>query len=130
MKGIVLADTRTVEVREVPDAEIKQSTNVLMRGTSTAICGPTFTSLKAECPMAVISLATNLWALRKWERGSLGSQRRSDRGPNSNLLRVLSKLGPRIQCITLTTHSGALVLPTATPTRADCFASHPVQRCA
>ncbi|MCU1292810.1 MAG: hypothetical protein JWP08_1660, partial [Bryobacterales bacterium] len=68
MKGIVLADTRTVEVREVPDAEIKQSTNVLMRGTSTAICGPTFTSLKAECPMAVISLATNLWALwRKWE---------------------------------------------------------------
>jgi hypothetical protein len=119
MKGIVLADTRTVEVREVPDAEIKQSTNVLMRGTSTAICGPTFTSLKAECPMAVISLATNLWALRrKGKRGSLGSQRRSDRCPNSNLLRVLSKLRPRIQCITLTTHSGALVLPTATPTRA------------
>lgn len=39
MKGIILADTRTVEVRDIPDAEIQESTDVLMRLTSSAICG-------------------------------------------------------------------------------------------
>ncbi len=39
MKGVVLTGTRQVQVQDVPDAEIKDSTDVLMRVTSTAICG-------------------------------------------------------------------------------------------
>jgi glutathione-independent formaldehyde dehydrogenase len=39
MKGVVLTGTRQVKVQDVPDAEIKDSTDVLMRVTSTAICG-------------------------------------------------------------------------------------------
>ncbi len=39
MKGVVLKGTRQVQVQDVPDAEIKDSTDVLMRVTSTAICG-------------------------------------------------------------------------------------------
>lgn len=39
MKGVILADTRKVEIRDIPDAEIQESTDVLMRITSTAICG-------------------------------------------------------------------------------------------
>jgi glutathione-independent formaldehyde dehydrogenase len=39
MKGVILADTRTVEIQDIPDAEIVASTDVLMRITSTAICG-------------------------------------------------------------------------------------------
>ncbi len=39
MKAVVLEETRRIEVREVPDAEMKASTDVLMRVTSSAICG-------------------------------------------------------------------------------------------
>lgn len=39
MKGVVLTGTHDVQVREIPDAEIQKSTDVLMRITSTAICG-------------------------------------------------------------------------------------------
>ena len=39
MRGVVLTDTHEVQVRDLPDAEIQTSTDVLMRVTSTAICG-------------------------------------------------------------------------------------------
>ncbi len=39
MKGVVLTGTHEVQVQEIPDAEIQESTDVLMRVTSTAICG-------------------------------------------------------------------------------------------
>ena len=39
MKGVILSGTHEVEVKEMPDAEIKESTDVLMRVTSSAICG-------------------------------------------------------------------------------------------
>ncbi|MBV9033316.1 MAG: glutathione-independent formaldehyde dehydrogenase [Acidobacteriaceae bacterium] len=39
MKGIILVEPHKVEVRQIPDAEIQESTDVLMRVTSTAICG-------------------------------------------------------------------------------------------
>ncbi len=39
MKAVVLAETRTIEVREVADAEMAATTDVLMRVTSSAICG-------------------------------------------------------------------------------------------
>jgi glutathione-independent formaldehyde dehydrogenase len=39
MKAVVLTGTRAVEVREVPDATIVEPTDILMRVTSTAICG-------------------------------------------------------------------------------------------
>jgi glutathione-independent formaldehyde dehydrogenase len=39
MKGVILTATQEVQVKEIPDAEIKESTDVLMRVTSTAICG-------------------------------------------------------------------------------------------
>jgi glutathione-independent formaldehyde dehydrogenase len=39
MKAVILEDTRQIVVREVPDAEMKETTDVLLRLTSTAICG-------------------------------------------------------------------------------------------
>jgi glutathione-independent formaldehyde dehydrogenase len=39
MKAVVLEETRKIIVREVSDAEIRESTDILLRLTSTAICG-------------------------------------------------------------------------------------------
>jgi glutathione-independent formaldehyde dehydrogenase len=39
MKAVILEETRRIVVREVPDAEIQQTTDALLRITSTAICG-------------------------------------------------------------------------------------------
>jgi glutathione-independent formaldehyde dehydrogenase len=39
MKAVVLEETRRILVREVPDAQMRESTDVLLRITSTAICG-------------------------------------------------------------------------------------------
>ena len=39
MKAVILEETRKISVREVPDAEMKDTTDVLLRITSTAICG-------------------------------------------------------------------------------------------
>jgi glutathione-independent formaldehyde dehydrogenase len=39
MKAVVLEETRRIAVREVPDAEMMETTDVLLRVTSTAICG-------------------------------------------------------------------------------------------
>ena len=39
MKAVVLEETRKIVVREVPDAEMHETTDVLLRLTSTAICG-------------------------------------------------------------------------------------------
>ncbi len=39
MKAVVVLEARNVVVREVPDAEMRKSTDVLLRLTSTAICG-------------------------------------------------------------------------------------------
>src|SRR6476660_3167125 len=39
MKAVVLEETRQIVVREVPDAEMRETTDVLLRVTSTAICG-------------------------------------------------------------------------------------------
>jgi glutathione-independent formaldehyde dehydrogenase len=39
MKAVVLEETRRILVREVPDAQMRETTDVLLRITSTAICG-------------------------------------------------------------------------------------------
>lgn len=39
MRAVVYADVRTVEVREVPDATVETETDVVVRITSTALCG-------------------------------------------------------------------------------------------
>ncbi len=39
MKGVVLKETHVVEVRDLPNASMVESTDALMRVTSTAICG-------------------------------------------------------------------------------------------
>ncbi len=39
MKAVVLEETRTIAVKEVPDAEMREQTDVLLRVTSSAICG-------------------------------------------------------------------------------------------
>jgi len=39
MKAVILEETRRIVVREVPDAEMQQTTDVLLRITSSAICG-------------------------------------------------------------------------------------------
>jgi glutathione-independent formaldehyde dehydrogenase len=39
MKAVVLEETRRIVVRDVPDAEMKETTDALLRITSTAICG-------------------------------------------------------------------------------------------
>lgn len=39
MKAVVLEETRKIVVRNVPDAEMRESTDVLLRLSSTAICG-------------------------------------------------------------------------------------------
>ena len=39
MKAVMLEDTRRISVREVPDAQMRETTDVLLRLTSTAICG-------------------------------------------------------------------------------------------
>jgi len=39
MKAVVLEQTRKISVREVPDAEMQDTNDVLLRVTSTAICG-------------------------------------------------------------------------------------------
>lgn len=39
MKAVVLEDTRRIVVRDMPDAEMKDTSDVLLRLTSTAICG-------------------------------------------------------------------------------------------
>ena len=39
MKAVVFAGTRSVEVREVPDAVLEEPTDVVLRVTSSAICG-------------------------------------------------------------------------------------------
>jgi glutathione-independent formaldehyde dehydrogenase len=39
MKAVVLEDTRRILVREVPDAQMRETTDVLLRITSSAICG-------------------------------------------------------------------------------------------
>jgi glutathione-independent formaldehyde dehydrogenase len=39
MKAVVFADVRSVSVREVPDAEIEEPTDAVIRVTSSAICG-------------------------------------------------------------------------------------------
>ena len=39
MRGVILVEPYKVEVRDIPDAELTETTDVLMRITSTAICG-------------------------------------------------------------------------------------------
>lgn len=39
MKAVVLEETRNIVVREVPDAEMRDTTDVLLRLASTPICG-------------------------------------------------------------------------------------------
>jgi glutathione-independent formaldehyde dehydrogenase len=39
MKAVVFAGTRSVEVREVPDAVLEEPSDVVIRVTSSAICG-------------------------------------------------------------------------------------------
>ncbi len=39
MKAVVLEETRRILVREVPDAQMRETTDVLLRVTSSAICG-------------------------------------------------------------------------------------------
>ncbi len=39
MKAVVLEETRQIAVKQVPDAEMQAQTDILMRVTSTAICG-------------------------------------------------------------------------------------------
>src|ERR1700733_14818197 len=39
MKAVVFSDVRSVAVREVPDAEIEEPTDAVIRVTSSAICG-------------------------------------------------------------------------------------------
>lgn len=39
MKAVILKETREIVVGEVPDAEMRETTDVLVRLTSTAICG-------------------------------------------------------------------------------------------
>lgn len=39
MKAVVLEETRKISVREVPDAEMQDAADILLRITSTAICG-------------------------------------------------------------------------------------------
>ncbi len=39
MRAVVLEDTRQIVVKDIPDAEMKETTDVLLRVTSTAICG-------------------------------------------------------------------------------------------
>ena len=39
MKAVVFAGTRSVEVREVPDAVLEEPADVVPRVTSSAICG-------------------------------------------------------------------------------------------
>lgn len=39
MKAVILEDTRRIAVRELPDAEMRETTDVLLRITSSAICG-------------------------------------------------------------------------------------------
>ncbi len=39
MKGAILAEPYKIEIREIPDAGLQETTDVLMRVTSTAICG-------------------------------------------------------------------------------------------
>ena len=39
MKAVILEETRKILVREVPDAEMQDTTDVMLRITSTAICG-------------------------------------------------------------------------------------------
>lgn len=39
MKAVVLEETRKINVRDVPDAEMCATSDVLLRITSTAICG-------------------------------------------------------------------------------------------
>jgi glutathione-independent formaldehyde dehydrogenase len=39
MKAVILEETRRIAVREVRDAEMRETTDVLLRITSSAICG-------------------------------------------------------------------------------------------
>ena len=39
MKAVVYEDTRTVDVRDVDDAVLEDATDVVVRVTSSAICG-------------------------------------------------------------------------------------------
>jgi len=39
MRAVILEETRKIVVREVPDAEMRETTDILLRVTSTAICG-------------------------------------------------------------------------------------------
>jgi len=39
MKAVVLEETRRIAVKEVRDAEMRETTDVLLRVTSSAICG-------------------------------------------------------------------------------------------
>ena len=39
MRAVILEETRRIAVREIPDAEMRETTDVLLRITSSAICG-------------------------------------------------------------------------------------------
>lgn len=39
MKGVVLEGTRKIVVRDMHDAEMRETTDILLRLTSTAMCG-------------------------------------------------------------------------------------------
>jgi len=39
MKAVVFADTRSVRVEDVPDADLQEPTDVVVRISSSAICG-------------------------------------------------------------------------------------------
>lgn len=79
MKGIVLVDKHDVQVRDIPDAEIADSTDVLMRTTSTSICGtdlhfydgrmPYYGHLIGHEPMGVVEeVGSAVHSLRKGDR--------------------------------------------------------------
>ena len=50
MKAVVFTDTRSVSVRDVPDAEIEGPTDAVIRVTSSAICGTDLHIMKGDVP--------------------------------------------------------------------------------
>jgi glutathione-independent formaldehyde dehydrogenase len=76
VKAVVFAGTRTVEVREVPDAVLEEPADVVLRVTSSAICGTDLHMYDGRTgaePGLVLGTSRSAWSSRPVPRSSWSS---------------------------------------------------------
>ncbi|MDQ0880449.1 threonine dehydrogenase-like Zn-dependent dehydrogenase [Peribacillus sp. V2I11] len=70
MKAVTFQGAKDIQVKQVEDPKLQQKDDIIVRVTSTAICGSNLHIYQVLCRrIKIMSLAMNRWeSLKKWVR--------------------------------------------------------------